>query len=183
MPLINFLKIALQDYRRVAAFIPTSKYAARRIVQEIKEGHKFIVEYGAGDGVITKEILKKIPADGRLIAVELNKKFVLELKKIKDDRLTIINNDVAYVSKNLAKLGLPKIDTVISGIPFSYINLETKREIIKNTHKALADSGVFVVYQNSPLLLFRLESFLEKDVRCYFEPRNFPPYFIMVAEK
>jgi len=183
MPLVNFLKVAIRDYRRVGAFIPTSKYAVRKIVKEIKEGHKFIVEYGAGDGVITKEILKKIPADGRLIAIELNEKFVLELQKIKDDRLTIINDDVAYVSKNLANLGLPKIDTVISGIPFSYIDSETEKEIIKNTYKALADSGVFVIYQNSPLLLFRLGRLLKKDVCCYFEPRNFLPYFIMVAKK
>ncbi len=181
--MINFIKIAIQDYRTVAAISPTSRYAAGRIVQKIKEGHKFIVEYGAGDGAITKEILRKIPADGRLIAVELNKNFVTELEKINDKRLIIINSDVTDVSRNLAKLGLPRIDAVISGIPFSYINSEMRKEIIKNTYNALTDSGVFIVYQHSPLILSRLEAFFKKDVRLYFEPRNFLPYFIMAAEK
>lgn len=181
--MINFIKIAIQDYRTVAAISPTSRYAAGRIVQKIKEGHKFIVEYGAGDGAITKEILRKIPADGRLIAVELNKNFITELEKINDKRLIIINSDVTDVSRNLAKLGLPRIDAVISGIPFSYINSEMRKEIIKNTYNALTDSGVFIVYQHSPLVLSYLEVFFKKYVSLYFEPRNFLPYFIMAAEK
>lgn len=181
--IINFIKIAIQDYRTVAAISPTSRYAAGRIVKEIKERHKFIVEYGAGNGAITKEILRKIPADGRLIAVELNKNFIAELEKINDKRLTIINSDVFEVSKNLTKLGLPRIDAVISGIPFSYINSAKRKEIIRNTYRALADSGVFIVYQHSPLIRSLLESSFKKNVRLYFEPRNFLPYFIMSAEK
>ncbi len=72
MNYFKFLKIALTDYRMVAELMPTSKYAIRRILNQIKPEQKTIIEYGAGDGVITKEILKILPADGKIIAIELN---------------------------------------------------------------------------------------------------------------
>jgi phospholipid N-methyltransferase len=183
MPSLNFLRIAIQDYRRVGALNPTSPYAARRIVKEIKPEHRFVIEYGAGDGVITREILKRLSVDGRLTAVEVNEKFVSELEKIKDDRLTIVHGDVLLFSRELAKSGLQNIDAVISGIPFSSIGLKTKKEIIRNTYHALADSGIFVAYQNSLHILPLLKVFFKNNIWWYFEPRNFLPYFIIMSEK
>ena len=183
MSLINFMKIAIQDYRRVGALNPTSRYVAQRLAKEIGAEHKFVVEYGAGDGAVTKEILKILPVDGHLIAIEANKKFALELEKIKDHRLTIINGDVITLCKDLTKLGLPKIDAVVSGIPFSHIKPAIGEEIIRGTYQALTESGIAIIYQNSLYTLPRLKSFFGKNVRWYFEPRNFPPCFIIIAKK
>lgn len=178
----DFIKIAIKDFKTVAALAPTSKFARAKIVSELREDHKFVVEYGAGDGIITKEILKKLPPDGRLVAIELNDTFIDFLQKIKDERLTIIKGDVANICKDFSQLGLPRIDAVISGIPFSYLPSETRKEIIKNTYAALSNTGVFIVYQHTPFILSKLKLCF-KNVCWFFEPRNIFPYFIMIAEK
>ena len=75
---INFLKIAFRDYKRVGAVTITSKYTIRRVLRALKPEYKYIVEYGAGNGAITREILNTLPPDGKLVAVELNDDLIKE---------------------------------------------------------------------------------------------------------
>ena len=178
---IDFIKAVIKDYK-IGAVTSSSKYVVQGIVREIKPGHKYIIEYGAGDGVVTKEILNCLPPDGRLIAFELNKDFISQLKKIHDRRLTVVNEDAVMASRDFQKFGLPRIDAVISGIPLTLISPKAREELIRNTYSALSEGGLFLVYQYSPLVFPVLKKIF-KNIRLSFEPRNFLPYFIMRAEK
>ncbi len=176
--IFQFMKIVLSDYRNVAMLAPTSKYAIRKIIKELNPGTKIVIEYGPGNGVITKEILKVLPLDGRLIAVEINSEFVEYLKMINDPRLQIIEGDVLEVS-----LSFPKADAIISGIPFSFFPLQKKEEIVRRTAGALNEGGVFIAYQYSRSLLKILKNFFG-DIKWTFEVRNLPTVmFIMVARR
>ncbi|MEK9154998.1 MAG: hypothetical protein AAB596_02960 [Patescibacteria group bacterium] len=178
----NFLKTALRDFK-VGALTPSSRYVVKKIIKEIKPDYKYIVEYGPGDGVVTKAILNILPSDGRLIAIELNESFVGQLKKIKDDRLIIIYGNVVEVSKKLKKLNLPQIDAVISGIPCSILTSKEREELVKNTYNSLVKSGIFLIYQSIPIVFLELNKFFRKNITWRFEPRNFTPYFILIAKK
>lgn len=178
----NFLKATLKDYK-VGAITVSSKYVVRRLIEQLfLSDIKYVVEYGAGDGIVTKEILNRLPTDGKLIAFEINENFLTELRNIDDDRLVVINADVVVASRDLEKFGLPRIDAVISGIPFTLISPKDRTKVISNTYSAIKNGGIFLVYQYSPLILPILNRFF-KDVAVSFEPRNFLPYFMMRAEK
>lgn len=179
---IDFIKIAIKDYKRVGAITISSKHTIKRIIKELKPGCKYIVEYGAGSGVITKEILKILPSDGRVIALELNYNLFKALSGIKDKRLTPLYKNVIQVSRDFLPFGLPRIDAVISGIPFSFLKKAERKEVVKNTHDGLAEGGRFIVYQTSLLALPILKKNFKK-VRYRLELRNLPPYFIMMGEK
>ena len=181
MNTLDFIKTAVRDYR-VGALSASSQYTIEKIMRELNSEHEYIIEYGAGDGVVTKEILKRLPVHGKLVAVEFNKEFFPDLKSIDDERVSILSDDVRIVAKNLRGLGLPKIDAVISGIPFSFLSPKERREIVKNTYQALASGGIFIVYQYSPFMLPILKKYFSR-VELRFEPLNIPPYFIMRAEK
>ena len=178
---LNFIKTVIKDYR-VGAITVSSEYVVRKIVQELNPTDKYIVEYGAGDGVLTKEILKFLPADGRLVAFELNKDLLEELKQIKDSRLTILSDDVVEASKDLKRLRLPRIDAVVSGIPFTLLSSGSREKIVRHTFESLNEGGIFLVYQYTPMLFPLLKKFF-KNIDLSFEPRNFLPYFIMKAKK
>ena len=135
------------------------------------------------DGAITKAILKHLPPDGKLVALEINPQFISKLKKIADPRLIVLDADVIEVSKNLKGLGLPKIDFVVSGIPFSLLDKKHREMIVRNTYHSLAESGRFVVYQFSLLMLPTLKHVFNKKIPWSLEIRNIIPYFIMVAQK
>ena len=181
MNALDFIKTAVRDYR-VGAVIASSRFIAEQIAHEIKPDYEYIVEYGAGDGAITKEILARLPKRGKLIAVEINKNFLYELKNIEDGRLIIHGGDVRLLAQQLTHLGLPRIDAVVSGIPFSFLNSKERQEIVKRTHRALAPGGMFLVYQFSPFLVPLLKKYFSR-VELRFAPLNFPPYFVMKAKK
>lgn len=178
---IDFIKTAIKDYK-IGALTSSSRYVVEDVVRKIGPEHKYIVEYGAGDGIITKEILKCLPSNGRLVALELNKDFIQELKNIHDPRLVVMEEDVVGASREPNIFGLPRIDAVISGIPFTLFTSREREAVIRNTHALLSPNGIFVVYQYSPLVFSILKKFFN-EVRISFEPRNFLPYFIMRARK
>lgn len=181
MRAIDFLKASLTDYR-VAALTPSSRYVVRGIVRHIPSRARGVVEYGAGDGVITREILRILGAEAKVAAIEIREEFVRELARISDPRLSVIHDDVISISARSDALGLPPIDAVVSGIPFSWLAPATRREVVHHTHHFLAPGGVFIVDQHSLLMLPVLKQIFPR-VEWYFEPRNLPPHFTMVAYK
>lgn len=181
MNAFDFIKVALKDYK-VGAITKSSPHTVRAILKKVRPGYKLVVEYGAGDGVITKELLSRLPGDAKVVAVELNKDFLPLLNDIKDDRLAVKNEDVVRLSEDFSAAGLKTADAVISGIPFSFFNPATRERIVRNTHRNLRDGGAFIVYQYSPLMLPVLKKYF-RHVSLSVEPRNVFPYFIMVAEK
>ncbi len=181
MNALNFIKVAIKDYK-VGALTVSSRYIVQQILRELKPDHKYIVEYGAGNGVITKEILKILPQDGKLIAIEINQELLTELRMIHDPRLTVINKDVLEISKDFSQFNLPRIDAIISGIPFTFLEPKQRQALIANTHAALVPKGIFITYQISLLTFPLLKRYFHK-VSFRFEPRNFLPYFIIRADK
>lgn len=179
---LEFFKTAIFDYAHVGAVTPTSKYVARKILAEIPAGAKYIVEYGPGDGAVTREALKKLPPDGKLIAIEINDKLISELKKINDPRLKIIKGDVIDWSKKLNELNLPQIDLVLSNVPMLLFKVADRKTVIGNTYKFLMPGSRYITWQYSLSLKPIIKSVF-KNFRYTYELRNLPPYFIMVGEK
>jgi len=181
MSTINFIKALAKDYR-VAAISRSSKFTAKKIAKEIEPQYKVVIEYGPGDGIVTKELLKVLPSDGQLIVIELNPDFIKELKKINDHRLKIISGDVVKISKKLK--GFRQVDMIISSIPFTFFNPKTREEIINNSYNFLCPGGKILIYQYSLLMLPYLKKICgKKNTHWYIEPLNIPPLWIMIGEK
>ncbi len=161
--------------------MPSSRFAVRNIMRFVPYGIKTVLEYGPGDGVLTRHLLARLPADGRLVAIETNGSMCSEVKAINDPRLVLVNGDATQAADIAARLGFHRFDFVISGIPFSMLPTETRRSTARMTHELLVPGGVFLVYQTSPLMVSYLKNHF--DVHTAFEPRNVPPYFIMRALK
>ena len=179
----KFLNTALHDYK-VGAITPSSRFVVKQIIKKLpRHSCAYIIEYGAGDGIITKALLEHLPRDGKLIAIEMNPHFIALLKKIRDSRLEVIHGDVLHLCKNLSDLKLPRIDAVISGIPFSFFNSDERHLIAKQTYQKLSEHGRFILYQFSPLMYPYLNKYFKKKISISLELRNIPPYLIIVAEK
>lgn len=176
----SFWRVAMTDYVRVGTFFPSTKFASRRVANWIPENPEVVVEYGAGTGSVTRELLKRLPKNARLIAVEQNPEFIEPLQKIDDPRLEVIHGDVVEVARNLPAIVPTGVDAVVSGIPFAFMKGSKCDSVVKYTRSALKATGRFIVYQNSVKIGDTLKSHFPR-VRWFFEPRNFLPYFIFVA--
>ncbi len=186
----EFIKISLKNLKTVSAIIPTLNWVADSIVQKINPGSRCVIEFGPGNGVITRKLLQAMTPEGKILAIEILDEFVREMSKIHDPRLIVIHEDVLKVSPRLRELianygadgdaGLA--DVVISGIPFSFIEKKERFLLIERIRETLKEDGKLIVYQSSPLIFPILKRYFRK-VDLSFEPLNIPPYFIMTARK
>ena len=180
MKILSFLKVASKDLK-VGAVMPSSRYAVRSILKRVPTTLTSVIEYGPGDGVLTRELLKRLTPDGKLIAFETNKAFAATLDGIEDPRLTLAYEDASQAAAYAAAHGMGQCDLVISGIPFSMLSKEMRERMVQMTFDLLKPGGVFLVYQTSPLMVPYLKK--KFSVRVAWQPLNVPAYFIMRAEK
>ena len=181
---ILFFSAFLKYPKEIGSVAPSSKFLTDEILQHIDfKNAKYIAEYGSGTGRITTEILKRARKDAKILCFEINAKFCSYLRKnIKDDRLIIINDSAENVKKYLKKLDIPKIDCVVSGLPFTNLNVNKKYAIIKETKNTLNASGKFIVFQ---FFLNNFKKYLYNyfsNISTKFVPLNIPPCFVYVCE-
>lgn len=88
-----FAKEVVNSMKHVGAIAPSSKYLANNIIKHIDfKENQVILEFGCGNGAITKQILKKMPSSSRLISLEINDPFL----KYCEDRFKVYNNFEIY---------------------------------------------------------------------------------------
>jgi len=168
----NFLK----HPKMIGSFIPSSKYLIERLLGDVDWSRKkVVVEYGPGVGTFTRELLARMPADGTLIAIEMNRDFVAYLRaSIRDRRLHVVQGSAADVRDILWSRGITAADCVVSGIPCSTLPPEVRARVLAETREVLANRGDFLVYQfTRSVLLYLKEVF--GVVRTDFEPLNILP--------
>lgn len=176
----TFLNTALEDYRHVGSLFPSSSHAARSVAKHLEPGYRDVVEYGPGSGSITRELLARLNPQGRLTAIEINRRFLSVLGNWRDPRLSLVEGDVVGLSDRLYNLFPEGLDAVVSGIPFSLMSGEDRERVIRNTRRALRPGGKFIVYQVSGSLCPSLRRHFG-PVETFLELRNFPPYVVIVG--
>ena len=180
-----FISSFIKNPKEVAAVAQSSRYLIKRIIKNINfKNAKCIVEYGPGTGVVTKALLSNISRDAMIICFELNPKLYHFMdKSIKDPRLVVINDDAEKADYYLKKLKINEIDYALSGLPFSLINKESKKSILKKTKSFLKRDGKFIVYQqyNGHLRSYLKDCF--EKVSTSLELRNIPPSYFYICEK
>jgi phospholipid N-methyltransferase len=180
---LGYVKNFIGD-RSIGSVTPSSKYLVERMVKSAAlAGARVIVEYGAAEGVITRQILRAMPSDAKLIAVEFNEKFYARLcAREKDPRLVPVRGDVREIDAILAAQGLTHADRVVSGVPFALFTGRERHVILTKTSNLLAPGGRFVAFGYTTHLIPMLGDYF-RDVDIQFEMRNLPPSFVFTALK
>ncbi len=172
----------LRHPRTVGAVWPTS----RRAVEDLLDmgdlgGAGVAVEFGAGTGVYTEGILRRLPPDARLLAYEVDGALAAAVaRRLPDRRLEVVNASAERVGEHLEALGR-KADVVVSSLPFSTLPESLRHNLLDAAREALAPGGVFLVLQYSRTVLPELERRFPK-IRHRFSPLNVPPAFLFACE-
>ena len=167
---------------RVAYIVPSSQALIRRVCSKMDFSKpKVIVEYGPGEGCHTRELLKKMHPESRLLLFELDEELSEHLKEqFRDDsRVEVLNIDAAELPNVLAERGIPHCDYVVSGIPFSIIEINKKRELLQKTYDSLAPDAdsAFVIYQMTAELRQHAKHF--PRIESEYCLQNLPPMFVI----
>jgi len=180
MEILSFLKQYIIKPRTVGAIFPSSKYLAKRIIENIDFDYSsYIVEYGPGTGVFTDEIIKRRKSDTTILLFESNKEFFNLLKvKYKDEpNFYIINDSAEYIEKYLIRYDIPRVDYIVSGLPFASLPYNVSSNILKQAQKHLKEDGKFITFQYTLLKKDFIGQYFN-ELSLTWEVRNVPPAFV-----
>ena len=123
--------------------------------------------------------------ESRLLLFELDPELANHLRHhFRDDpRISVLNTDAANLPDELTSLGIQHCDYVVSGIPFSTMEIGKKHELLKCIHESLApnNDSAFIIYQVTNEL--RGHAKLFPRVKSEYCLQNIPPMFVTVFYK
>ncbi|HSW02316.1 MAG TPA: methyltransferase domain-containing protein [Sedimentisphaerales bacterium] len=170
MDSLRFARQFLKHPRQLGTLVQSGRTLARKMAQEIGQSVQ-VVEFGSGTGPVTREILSRLPGNGRLTCFEINPEFCRCLRRIGDPRLRVINDDASQCARYVGRA-----DCVISGLPLTLFDSHARERILAIAGR----SGLYVQLQYTPIL--------GQDIRRYFSSvtlkfvaMNFPPAFVYVC--
>ena len=177
---LSFIKQYITKPRTVGAVLPSSKYLADKMTQNIDfNSAKCIVEYGAGTGVFTNNILKQRKPDTIVILFENNKEFFNQLneKYTHEVNLYVVNDSAEQIGEYLQKHNIAVADYIVSGLPFASLPQAVSSKIMAQTKKYLRQGGSFITFQYTLLKKdFIGQYFL--NIAITRELRNVPPAYV-----
>jgi len=181
MKKINVVLESIKNLKTVG----TIKFSGKKLVRKVLEPVDFssaknIVEFGTGDGCITREIIKKMRKDAKLISFEINEKFFPLIKDLNDPRFTFVNDSAANLIKHCNDNGIEKVDVVISSIPISLLSKQITQEVMDAVVNKLKPNGIFVQLQYS-LVSKKIYESKFQNVDFNFVPLAVPPAFVYVC--
>ena len=181
---VLFFKRFLQRPWQIASIVPSSKALVERVADKIDFSRaRVIAEYGPGEGVHSRQIARRMRLDAKLLLFELDAAFSRDLRRqfSDDPRVQVLHADASTLPEELARRRIAHCDYIISGIPFSILQINKKRDLLQKTHDALKPGGSFIIYQVTNELKQHATFFDESESEYFLQ--NIPPMFITVFHK
>src|SRR3977135_131953 len=179
-----FFKRFLQRPFQIATIVPSSKALVERFARKMDFSQpRVIAEYGPGEGVHSREIVRRMSPGSQLLLFELDPAFSRDLRRqfADDPRVHVINWVAARFLEELECRGISHCDYILSGIPFSILEIKKKRALLAKTYEALAEGGRFIIYQVTNALRQHVTLFDRAESEYVLQ--NIPPMFITVFHK
>lgn len=186
-----FLMESLKAIRATGSVAPSSRFLTGAMLARLDfDRVQSVVELGCGTGAITRGILKRLRPDGRLIAIDINRKFIRHLQAHStDSRLHAIESDAAQLRSLLAGLGLERVDAVVSSLALTCLSPTRRAAILREVHSILRPGGTVTQYQyvGRPVIArFDAARLLETffgEVQVSTVLLNLPPAFVFHCQK
>lgn len=168
----------IQHLRTSGAVMSSSSFLVDRLVRGVDfSTATAIAEFGIGNGCVTRELLRRMRPDARLISLEINPAFVEDGRKIRDARLTVRQACATTLPTVLEEEGVESVDAVVSSLPLAIMNDDVVDRLLEAVHQSLVPEGRFIQYQYGLSQRRRLSRRFD-DVEVGFTLFNMPPAFV-----
>lgn len=180
----------LKNPRSLGTVAPSSPYLAHNLVRAANlSTEQFVVEVGAGTGPLTDWIYKQVRPE-QFAILEPNTQMALALSE-KYHEAKVLERFVQELPQVQAELQWPKIDVVLSSLPWSIFPENVLDEGLQAIHTVLAPQGKVLTLVYSHAQYFPSSLKLERKFLEHFENvyrtrttwRNIPPGYFLVGER
>lgn len=134
----------------VGALAPTSAAVAATVGQVVPTmGTPVVVELGPGTGSLSDGIHARLPEGARHIGIELGEHLVRHLREHKP-WLEVVHGDAADLLAHLDKLGVERVDALITSIPWSLLAPQAQDDLLHQAATAMAPHAAFTALTYLP---------------------------------
>lgn len=175
---LGFFSEFLKDGKGVGSIFPSSRFLQRKMVSKVDfKNAACIVEFGPGEGCITRQIIKRMGPSTQLFTFEMSEMFIEKFLQFDDPRVHVIHDSAENFGKYLEEHGLAKADYIISSLPLTNFPVPLKEKILNEAIDGLAEGGIYMQYQYTTSAFKMLKDKFSK-VKLGFIPINIPPAFV-----
>jgi phospholipid N-methyltransferase len=159
--------------RQVGALVPTSKSTVRAMLDMADLSRaSCAVELGAGTGVFTDELLRRVGPHANVIAFEIDPGLARSLiERFDDQRLRVVSDSAERLAQYVDR---QQADLVVSALPFTTLPAAVRETVFAAIADALAPDGLMLAIQYSTARQRDLERWFS-SVRRRRSLRNIPP--------
>lgn len=178
--MLKFLREYMSEPNIIGAIAPSSKRLGAAMIASIDFSKaRCIVEYGAGTGVFTREVISRKRPETIYIVIEQNDRFYEMLQKQfrGKEGVILIHGDAKDVGTYVKEQGFQYSDYIISGLPFTSLPEQVSRRILSQTQKIMDTDSVFTTFQYTLLRKLFLEEYfyIQMIGRIW---QNLPPAYV-----
>lgn len=176
-----FLRKFLSAPSKIGSVMPSSKYLTAKMFATVDwDTTTAIAELGAGTGVFTELIAQKKHLDAKAVIIEQDP--VMRENLIHRFPSLCFGSQAENLPFILRKLGLEKVDCIISGLPFAVFDKSLREKILQAAYDSLREGGTFIAFQYSPQMYLAFKRRFA-NVQLGFEARNLPPAIVYRCTK
>jgi len=170
-----FFRKFLHQGRAISSAVPSSRSMVDGVLAQIDfDRPATIVELGAGTGPVTDVLNGLLRPHHRFVAVERDADFCHVLRRRFPD-MPLIEADASRVAGPLRKLGIEKVDYVLSGLPTPNLPPRALVRLWRWLREALTPDGLFIQITVAPMLYRSFYSRMFESVDYNMVWMNVPP--------
>lgn len=175
----KFIHKFVQSPRTIGSITPSSRFLAHAMLNPIPwEQTKTVVELGAGTGVFTRELSKRVPFSTKTLVFEQDDDLRTDLEKKIPEFIYL--KKAEGLQQALQRYQIQNVDAIISGLPFTIFPRPLTHNILDQVQNSLAPDGFFIAFQYSLQLRRELKKRF-RTVKISFVPWNLPPTFVYIC--
>ncbi len=189
----TFLAQFLKNPGVIGAVAPSSRWLSRAMVKGLDLSQsKAVLEFGPGSGVFTDEILARIGAQTKFLAIERNATMA-ELLVTRYPLLRIVMGDASEAVSLAAEQGIEanSVDCILSGLPWPSFSDDLRTRILEAAWSVLRPGGELRTFGYHCGLVMRGAWHFRREARRVFSSvtigkvvwRNLPPAFVYSCRK
>lgn len=182
----HFIFAAMRAPFKIGAFLPSSKGLARAMASAVDLSRPgAIIELGAGTGVVTHALLQAGVKSDKLVVIERDVMLHEHITK-HFPQLNILCADAIELDKELAKIGVTKVNAVVSSLPFLVMPKEVRNAIQAQMAKVIGEDGVIIQFTygpKSPITITQMRKNHLVGKRHKIVVRNVPPAHVWIYRR
>jgi phosphatidylethanolamine/phosphatidyl-N-methylethanolamine N-methyltransferase len=181
-----FLRNFLSKPTQIGSIWPSSRGLSEMLVDSCDwNSCQYVVEYGPGTGVATQVIAQRIRPHCKFFAIERSHDLAEKTRQVAPS-LDIVEGCVTEVERYCRERHFPRVDAVISGLPWAAFSSQLQDQIFEAMFRVLPVGGQFATFAYLQGVLLpagkRFRRLLEKNFSSVSQSpvvwKNLPPAFV-----